>query len=155
MAGSRRNDAPGNIRAGSFVASQRTNVLSDEQSETKKYPRSSRILVSRSDGKILAIVGRDSQMNLPGGMVEAGESDEEGAKRELWEETGLIASDIVKVCEDIEESLSVTLFRVLAAAGKLKGSSEGEPRWVDPQVLLHTTAFKDYYRRVFAILGIL
>lgn len=154
MAGSRRNDAPGNIRAGRFVRSQRTSVLTDEESEEEKIPRSTRLLVSRPDGKILVVVSTDGRTTLPGGMVESGESDEEGARRELWEETGLIVGDLVKLRTDLEEDLYVTLFRVLSAAGKIKGSEEGEPRWVKPQELLQTE-FGEYYNRVLGHLGLL
>lgn len=154
MAGSRRNDAPGNIRADRFVRSQRTNVLTDEEFEKEKAPRSTRLLALRGDGKVLVVVSEDGLMTLPGGMVESGESDEEGARRELWEETGLIASDLVELRTDLENGLYIALFRVLSAAGKIKSSNEGEPRWVEPQELLQTK-FGDYYSRIFEDLGLL
>jgi hypothetical protein len=65
MAASRRKDAPGNIRAGRFVLSQRTNIISDEESDLDKIPRSARILLIKSHREALVIVDprRESRLN--------------------------------------------------------------------------------------------
>lgn len=156
MAASRRNDAPGNIRAGRFVLSQRTNVISDEESDLDKIPRSARILLIKPNREVLVIVDprRESHVTLPGGMVESGESDEDGARRELWEETGLIAGDVVKIRSDVENGLRITLFRVISASGKLRGSEEGTPEWKSIEDLLDGK-FGEYYNKVFASLNLL
>jgi len=150
MAGSRRIDAPGNIRGGQFVSSQRTNVISDEASETGKQPRSVRLLVVKPNRHVLVVVDPEDSfhISMPGGMVESGESDEDAARRELWEETGLIAGDIVELRSDIENGLRITLFRVISASGKLRGSEEGSVRWATLEELLHSK-FGDYYNKVF------
>lgn len=150
MAGSRRNDAPGNIRGGQFVPSQRTNVISDEASEMGKQPRSVRLLIVKPNRQVLVVVDPEDSfhISMPGGMVESGESDEDAARRELWEETGLIAGDIVELRSDVENGLRITLFRVISASGKLRGSEEGSVRWVAPEELLHAK-FGEYYDKIF------
>ena len=156
LAGSRRNDAPGNIRAGQFVKSQRTNVLSDEQQELSKLRKTVRAVVVRHDGKILSITNPDNSYknSLPGGGVESGETEEDALRRELWEETGLIAGDVVKVRREIVSNKIVTLFRVIDYSGKLRSSSEGIPKWIQPDELCDTK-YGDYHTKVLSDLGIL
>jgi len=156
MRGSRRNDAPGNIRSGMFVKDQRTNVLSDEESEAKKFRKTVRTIVVRSDGKILALTNPDDSFKncLPGGGIDPGETDEDAARRELWEETGLIAGDLVKVRKEIVGNKVITLFRVIDYSGKLKSSPEGVPRWIEPGEL-RDTKHGDYHTKVLTQLGIL
>ena len=53
------------------------------------------LVVGRHDGKVLFIFNNRRQVwELPGGMIEAGETPEAAAKRELHEETSQIASDL-------------------------------------------------------------
>ena len=46
------------------------------------------------DGKLLLVADRKSIFMLPGGGVDPGETTEEAAERELFEETGLVATRI-------------------------------------------------------------
>lgn len=92
------------------------------------------------DGKIL--LGRrhddpekaDSELNgegtwtMPGGKLEFGESFEEGAKRELFEETGMILDKTKVICisnDKVEESHFVTI-------GMFSEYFKGEPRVMEP-----------------------
>jgi len=67
------------------------------------YPKDfSVILLTRADGKILMIkskryITQTLEWELAAGDIEAGESIEEGARRELMEETGYKAKEIRKV----------------------------------------------------------
>lgn len=134
MKGSRRNDAPGNLRAGMNVVGYRENVLSDEVSETE-IPTSVCVIVKGPDGKVLAVSrgGDDNDLNLPGGNITPGEEPEEAARRELWEETGMIATDLVEVYRGLARSRLAVVYKANDASGNLRSSSEGKASWVDPR----------------------
>lgn len=140
MKGSRRIDAPGNIRAGMNVVGYRGNVLVDEEAEEDEATAVC-IIVKRSDGKVLAVTrdGDENDLNLPGGNIEPGESPEEAARRELWEETGMIATDLLEVHRGKGRTKVSVVFKANDASGNLRGSAEGSACWVDPQRMLSGT----------------
>jgi hypothetical protein len=147
MRGSRRSDAPGNIRAGQFVRSNRTSVLTDEESEesSKNPPRSAVVFFRDKSGKILAVSRPDdaTDLNMPGGGIKSGETPEDTARRELWEETGLIAGDLVEVYSDGR----TVVFKALDVAGKMRNSSEGITAWVDEKTL-ENGKYGDFFKRM-------
>lgn len=57
------------------------------------------VIVARSDGKLVLCKhkARDTY-EFPGGHIEAGESAEDAARRELYEETGAVEFEIRPVC---------------------------------------------------------
>ncbi|MCL4364766.1 8-oxo-dGTP diphosphatase [Candidatus Marsarchaeota archaeon] len=76
--------------------------------------------------------------NGSGGKIEQNETPEENAKRELYEETGLIANNLyfhgtIKFFLDGSEELSIFnyLFSTTEFSGDLQSSDEGEVRWFD------------------------
>lgn len=76
--------------------------------------------------------------NAPGGKIEAAETPEEGAIREVQEETGLKIADLayhgpLNFYMDGQEALSFTvhLFSTKGFGGEVKSSSEGEVKWFD------------------------
>lgn len=62
-----------------------------------RYRPTSRLLVLDSRARILLLLIEDPNLDVPrlwitpGGGVDPGETFEEGARRELWEETGIVA----------------------------------------------------------------
>ena len=156
MAASRKNDAPGNIRAGRNVIGGRRNVIDDEAEElhAAEIDRNTVRIIVKKINKILCVFDSSNvkYIGMPGGVIEAGETPIEAAARELWEETGLIADDLIEIRTDNFQGNSVTLFIAKNPEGKLRGSHEGKVGWVDPLVLLKGQWGK-YYVKIFKELG--
>ena len=63
--------------------------------EERHIPLPLALMVVRHQGKVLFIFNNwREEWELPGGMIDAGETPEAAAKRELLEETSQVASDI-------------------------------------------------------------
>lgn len=79
----------------------------------------------------------EGRWNGFGGKVQAGETIEEGAKRELMEEAGIEASDLEKVgliefeFDGNPEIMEVHFFRVNGYSGEPAESEEMRPQWFD------------------------
>jgi len=156
MTGSRRNDAPGNIRSGMSVVGSRGNVLTDEEAVHEPQPTSVCVVVTDPVGRVLSVSrGIDlNDLNLPGGGIKIGESPEDAARRELEEETGLVAGKMIQVHLGRSNTKMCAAFRVLTHTGNLRSSREGEAMWVEPEELLGGT-FGAYFQVLSSKLGII
>ena len=115
-------------------------ILTDEAGE--------RILVSREFRMAMA----QWIYNFPAGLIDAGETPEESAKRELWEETGLTLTRIDDVLDNSYSAVGFANERNICvfgtAAGEFrKSTSDAEeivPGWYtkdEIRALLRTEAF--------------
>lgn len=148
-AGSLRDVVPRNIRSGRFVVSSYTNVLEDEKSEISNTQSTVRILILRNNGKFLCVQNHEekSKIGFPGGGIEPGETIEDAAVRELWEETGLIVEDLSLVDVDFFMDKRVFTFFASKYGGKLRSSQEGKTGWCSSETL--TSGFYgEFYARL-------
>ena len=95
-----------------------------------------------------------STWDMPGGHREAGESVEEAALRELWEETGALQADIHVVCAyqvNDEEKCGVLFFANITEMGKLPEEFEmAETMLTDrlPEKLTYPDILPELFERV-------
>lgn len=144
--------APGNIRAGFLTTNPRASTVTGSEFESQNsrqnvdsFPKSSLVFVTKN-GKILAVSrgSNMSDMNMPGGGVELNEDPADAAIREMYEETGLIATDIFPIYSAVSSGYLTTTYRVTSFSGKLRPSSEGKPSWVEPETLLRSS-YGEYF----------
>lgn len=140
-------DAPGNIRHGQNVRGTRASHLED-LGDVEPTSQSAVVYLKKGD-KVLAVSrGSDlSDMNMPGGTVEMGEDPMTAAARELWEETGLVAHELIPVHSKNMNGKKVSAFKVVHFGGKLRSSSEGKAAWVDPQVI-RSSSYGDFFEEM-------
>ena len=139
------------------IVSRNKNVQTLEELQNKKADSVVLILTDEAGERIL--VSREYRMsmaqwiyNFPAGLIDPGETPEESAKRELWEETGLTLVRIDDVLDNSYSAIGFSNERNIcvfgAAAGEFhKSTSDAEeivPGWytkAEMRALLRTGAF--------------
>lgn len=75
--------------------SSKSKLVTKDERTAKTIPHSVVVLFNNENKVLVEIRADDGFYDFPGGGIDDGETHEEGAKRELLEETGLIADDLV------------------------------------------------------------
>lgn len=96
---------------------------------------------------------------LPGGKVDLGETDEEAARRELQEETGLEATELKFLyagkCQGGPDGVAYWTTTYFGEyEGEIHTEETGVVRWVSAEKLMKGP-FADYNKRLFDTLGLL
>ncbi len=99
-------------------------------------------VVIEQEGKYLVLERPDGKIVLPGGFMQWQERPEQTAKREGYEETGMVLeigniinvySGITKRFDDMS-TLTIT-YQATVVGGTLRPTDEGHPCWLDEQTL--------------------
>jgi 8-oxo-dGTP pyrophosphatase MutT (NUDIX family) len=124
---------------------------------SQDLPRAACVLLKREDGKFLAVSRKDDKndFGLPGGKKETFESDEQTARRELEEETGLHAGELrflfAGICRGDKDGVDYwTVTYTGDYDGSVFTSESGVVAWVDKEVLLRGS-FGEYNARLFDV----
>jgi len=102
--------------------------------EDHRYSVSVAGVIVDDEGRALIIQRRDNgHWEPPGGILEHGETIEDGLRREVYEETGLKVEPVslTGVYQNMQRNIVALVFRCSAVAGSLTESDEAKAfRWV-------------------------
>lgn len=119
---------------------------------TKPTPRAVCFLAVRGN-RILGVSRKKdrTKWGLPGGKVDPGETDEEAVVREVDEETGLRASEVTAVFEDLcrgRTNYVCTTYVARVLEGDIHTSEPVDVGYIEPGVFLQGP-FAEYNRKLF------
>lgn len=119
-----------------------------------ELPKAACVLIMSDDGKILAVSRKNdpTDFGMPGGKVDHPESPAQAAARELYEETGLTATNLKQVFVNDDGEYETYTF-IGEVAGEIDTPESGVIRWVTPKVLV-SGMFGAYNTKLFAKMGI-
>jgi len=121
-----------------------------------KYSLSAGAVVLNDEGKILLIRGPRRGWEFPGGIIEKGETIQEGIIREVKEETG-IDIEVTKFCgiyQNLEASVCATCWLGKAIGGELQTSSESlEVGYFTLEEVLKLVTWPNFKERILKILN--
>lgn len=104
--------------------------------DTPKHSVSVAGIVVRDDGRILAVQRRDNaHWEPPGGVLELGETFEQGVRREVAEETGVDVhvDRLTGAYKNLTRGVVALVFRCTAINGEAEATDEAQRvRWLTP-----------------------
>lgn len=108
----------------------------------------------RKDGQVLLIEKArgfgQGKLNAPGGRVQPDEAPEDGAKREVYEETGLTVNTLTEhgvlyffFGQDTKPDWIVHVYSSASFSGTLRAGEEGRLHWIDERQLPYDLMWPD------------
>ncbi len=121
------------------------------EEDHKDYPH----LVRKGKGGAL-VVPDFTRWGLPGGKAEANEPTSDTARRECFEEAGIVPGSLAHVLTRVANGSLCTTYtgRVLAEGSCSSEYYEGEAAWVHPCVVCHGGPFDEYNQFLFGTLNV-
>ena len=101
-------------------------------------------LVENDKGQILLVLSPDRGWEYPGGIIESGETVQQGLLREIFEETGVTAEilSFVGISKNLDRDIVNLDFRCKYISGELTTSAESlQVRWVTPEEAMELVTF--------------
>lgn len=115
-----------------------------------KFPPAPTVCAIIPTGKKILVIDSSYRggYTLPGGYLKGKESFIQGLRREIKEETSLdlVSAKYLNTCSTIStvgKFPKVCVCYVVRVKGRIKGSSEGEPVWIEPKKILGKLAYRD------------
>lgn len=121
-----------------------------------KHSLSAGAVVLDEHGKILLIKGPERGWEFPGGVIELGETIEDGIIREVKEESG-IDIEVTRFCgiyQNISQHVCATCWLAKAVGGTLQTSSESlEVGFFSLEEVLDMVTWSNFSERILKILN--
>lgn len=113
-------------------------------------------ILIQKDNKILAVARRNdpNMFGLPGGKVDPGETEEEAAIRECFEETGLTLFNLKEINRKFIRNNEAVTFSCEYSGEPSTQEGEPECMWLDPEILM-VGVFGKYNTDLFKKMGII
>ena len=120
-----------------------------------KHSLSAAAVVLNEEGEILLIKGPKRGWELPGGIIELGETIQQGIKREVKEESG-VDIEITKFCgiyQNLTQNICSTCWLAKRIGGQLRTSEESlEVGFYTIEEALNKVTWSNFKERILKIL---
>lgn len=121
-----------------------------------RHSLSAGAVVLNNEGKILLIKGPRRGWEFPGGVIELGETIEDGIIREVKEESG-IDIEVIRFCgiyQNIQANVCATCWLAKATGGKPQTSSESlDVGFFTLEEVLNMVTWSNFRERIVKILN--